>query len=184
MKRIVLTFGLISGALIACLGVGMVPFVVNGVIPFEYGELVGYSAMVLAFIFVFVGIRQYRETAGGGSITFGRAFKVGILITLITSAMYVASWQVVYHNFIPDFGERYTALTVQRMQKNGASADEIAKARQDMARFMELYRNPLVNIGVTFLEVFPVGLLMTLIAAAFLRRKATPPASATAAVLA
>jgi DNA-binding CsgD family transcriptional regulator len=143
---------------------------------------IGYTSMVLAFLSVFFGIRAYRERNAGGSITFGKAFKVGILITLITCAVYVVSWEIVYFNFLPDFAETYSANVLESMRADGASAVTLAAETEKMAQFKELYKNPLFNVGMTFMEVFPVGLIVTLVSAAILRRKpdAGLPAPATA----
>jgi hypothetical protein len=152
----------------------------NGTMDFSNSEVVGYTSMVIAFLAVFFGIRSYRESAGGGSITFGRAFKVGILITLIACAMYVISWEIIYFNFLPDFADKYAAFSLDKMRAHGASATEIAEATQKMNDFKKLYANPLFNIAVTFMEVFPVGLIVTLVSAGILRRKPAPGAPATA----
>jgi uncharacterized protein DUF4199 len=180
MKKIVLTFGLISGAILATMTAIMVPLCMNGVIGFDKSEIVGYTAMFLAFLMVFFGIRSYRENVGGGTITFGRAFKVGILITLITCAVYVISWEIFYFNFVPDFADHFATYTIEKLRRDGASDAAIVKATQQMATFKELYANPLINVGMTFMEVFPVGLVMTLVSAAILRRKTTPGAPAPA----
>jgi hypothetical protein len=180
LKKLVLTFGLISGAIISAMTAIMLPLCMNGTIDFDNSEIIGYSTMVLSFLMVFFGIRSYRDNAGG-AITFGRAFKVGILITLITCAVYVVAWEIVYFNFIPDFVDRYAALSIQKMRDRGESAAAIAKTTKDMARFKELYANPLFNVGMTFMEIFPVGLIMTLISAAILRKKpGNTPLAATA----
>jgi hypothetical protein len=177
MKKIVLTFGTISGCILVVLSGIWLFYLSSRNFHMEGGELVGYSTMFLAYIVVFFGIRQYREEVGGGAITFGRAFKVGILMVLIVSAMYVALWEIVYYNFMPDFAEKYAATQIEKMRTEGASATAIAARQQEMARFAELYKNPLVNIGMTLLEVFPLGLIMTLVSAAILRRKAFAPPS-------
>ncbi len=183
MKKTVLIFGLISGGILATMTAIMMPLCMNGTIDFSYGEIIGYTSMALAFIAVFLGIRSYREHQGGGAITFGKAFKVGILITLVTCAVYVIGWQIVYWNFIPDFGDKFAAYTLEKMRADGATADALTKAQSDMARFQELYKNPFFNVGITFLEVFPVGLIVTLVSAAILRKK-TPVAPAAATVTA
>lgn len=46
--------------------------------------VIGYTTIVLSFLLVFLGIRSYRENVGNGRITFGRAFGVDILITLVS----------------------------------------------------------------------------------------------------
>ena len=112
MKRIVLVFGLISGALMALFMFGTMPFIDK--IGFDRGVYVGYTSMVLAFILVFFGIRSYRENVGGGAITFGRAFIVGILIAGISSICYVIAWEILYHTLMPDFMDKYSAHVIEQ----------------------------------------------------------------------
>jgi len=180
MKKLVLTFGLISGAIVAGLGAVMTWLCLNGTIDPDNSEVLGYTIMVLSFILVFFAIRSYRENPGAGTITFGKAFQVGILVTLVASAVYVAAWEVVYYNFMPDFPDRYAARVLEKMKAKGESAQAIEKTGQQMARFKELYKNPLFNVGVTFIEVFPVGLAVTLVSAAALRKKTPAPAPSAA----
>lgn len=171
MRKIVLTFGLISGAILGGMMAVTVPLHYNGTIGMTGGLILGYSTMVLAFLMVVFGIRTYRENIGGGSITFGRAFQVGILITLIGSLCYVVAWEIIYFNFLPDFADKYAAASIAEMTKKGASATELAAAQKEMDNFKVMYKNPLYNVAMTFVEVFPPGLIITLLAAAFLRRK-------------
>src|SRR5512145_2166960 len=105
MKKIVLTFGLISGAISAALMFATVPFIYR--IGFDWGTGVGYTSMLIAFLLVFFGIRSYRETVGNGQISFGKAFTVGILITLVSSLCYVIAWEIIYFNILPDFPDQY-----------------------------------------------------------------------------
>lgn len=175
MKKIVWTFGLISGGILAVV-IATMPFYLNGTMNFDHAEIVGYTVMVLAFVLVFFGIRSYRENAGGGAITFGKAFQVGILVTLTACTVYVATWEIVYFNFLPDFADKYAALTLQKMHARGATEAAIAKTTEEMAKFKVWYKNPLLNAGMTYLEVLPVGLLVTLVSAAILRKKTPAPA--------
>lgn len=175
MKNIVLKFGLIAGILIAAFAAILMPLCMRGTIDWAYAEILGYSAMILAFVMVFFGIRAYRDDVEGGSIGFGRAFRVGILITLVASAIYVVSWQIVYYGFLPNFAETYSEFHLDKMRDEGASAEVLEAERVKMERFQELYANPFFNIAVTFMEVFPVGLIVTLVSAAILRRKPEPP---------
>jgi hypothetical protein len=175
LKKIVLTFGLISGAIVAALMAITVPLCMNGHVGFDKSEIIGYSSMVLAFLMVFFGIRSYRDNVGGGRITFGKAFQVGILITLISCVVYVVTWEIVYFNFIPGFVDSYAAHTLQKMREHGDSAAAIAEKVKEMAQFKKLYANPFYNVGMTFMEIFPVGLIMTLVSAGILRRRVAPP---------
>jgi len=179
MKKLVLIHGLISGVILATLTAILIPLCMSGTIEMRHSQTLGYTLMMLAFIAVFFGIRSYREHHNGGVITFGKAFKVGILITLVTCAMYVIGWEIVYWGFLPDFGDKYAAYTLEKMKADGATPAAIAEARANMEKFKDLYRNPFFNVGITFLEIFPVGLIVTLVSAAILRKKA-PSVLATA----
>jgi len=169
MKKIVITFGLISGALMAAFMFATLPFLEK--IGFDRGLFVGYTSMVLAFILVFFGIRSYRENVGGGAISFGRAFAVGILIAVISSVCYVIAWEILYFNFMPDFVDKYAAQVIAQARASGATAEVIQQKMQEMQQFKQMYRNPFFNVAMTFIEPFPVGLLITLISALILRKK-------------
>jgi hypothetical protein len=181
MKKIVLRYGLASCAVLLAYSAVFVPLCLNGTINFDHNEVLGYSAMVLSFLLVFFGVRSYRDNVGGGAISFGKAFQVGILITLITCAMYVIAWEIAYFNFFPDFLDQYSAHVLAKMHAKGASAAEIQKTTEQMAMLAKHYDNIFFNSAITFMEVFPVGLIMTLISAAIVRRK-TPRGTAASAV--
>jgi hypothetical protein len=169
MKKTVLTFGLISGAVAMLLGISTVSFVDR--IGFDKGVIVGYTGIVVSLLLVPFGIRSYRENVGGGYITFGRAFAVGILITLISCICYVVAWEIVYYNFLPDFAEKYSAYIVEKARASGASQQAIEATVQEMKNMKAMLANPLTNAALTFIEPFPVGLIITLISAAILRKK-------------
>lgn len=168
MKKTVLTFGLISGAIISAMMLATLPFMHK--IGMNRAMIIGYTTMVLAFLLVFFGIRSYRENIGEGRITFGRALGVGLLIMLIGCAAYVITWEVIYFNFMPDFADKYAAFVLDDMRNHGASAAEMAAKLEEMKRFKVLYSNIFFNVGMTFLEPLPVGLIMTFISALILRR--------------
>jgi hypothetical protein len=169
MKKTILTFGLLSGAVLAGMMAATLPFMDR--IGFQYGELIGYTTMVVAFMLVFFGIRSYRETVGNGYITFGRAFKVGILIVLIASVCYVISWQIIYFNFIPDFADKYSAYMIEKSRAAGAGPEEIASQTAKMEWFKVILQNPFYSSLVVLLEPLPAGLIITLISALILRKR-------------
>lgn len=169
MKRVVLVFGLLAGVLMSVMMLGSITLL-DGT-SFEHSLVIGYTTMVLAFLFVYFGIRSYRDTVGGGTISFGRATAVGSLIALIACVCYVATWVVVYNRFMPDFPEKYAAHAMAEAKASGATAEQLAAKAQQMADFQKAYRNPLVVIGYTFLEPLPVALIMTLVSAGLLRRR-------------
>jgi hypothetical protein len=169
MKKTVLTFGLISGGISAVMMVATIPFADRMV--FDKAEILGYTMIVLSALLVFFGVRSYRESASGGRLTFGRGFAVGILITLLSNLCYVATWEVVYFKFMPDFADKYAAYTIERAKSFGASQEKIEKTTREAKQFKESYKNPAVNVALTFGEVFPIGLGVTLLSAAILRKK-------------
>jgi hypothetical protein len=173
MKKIVLTFGLISGAIAVLMMVVTIPLV--GRVSYEYLTVLGYTIFVVCFLMVFFGIRSYRDNVGGGTMSFGKAFTVGILITLISCGIYVISWDVIYRNFLPDFLEKYSAYMLEKMRAAGASQDELNRQIQENNEFVQMYRNPFVRYASSLMEALPVGLLITLISALVLKRK-TPKA--------
>lgn len=172
MRKIVLTYGLIAGAVLSAMMLLTMPFMDR--IGFDKGMVIGYASMVLAFLMVYFGVRAYRDQVLGGRIGFGRACRAGLAITLVASVCYVATWQLVYHVVVPDFGDRYAAYTIDRLRQAGAPPAEIDAAAREMAQFQVLYRNPLYNIGLTLLEPLPVGLLFTLASAGLLSRRPAP----------
>lgn len=168
MKKTVLTFGLISGAVSSVLMLSTALLLDR--IGFDKGVIVGYTGIVLSFLLVFFGIRSYRENVGGGQITFGRALSVGLLITLISCVFYVVTWELVYFNLMPEFAEKYTNYVVEQIRASGASQQVIDAKQQEMNAMKAWYDNPLINAAITFVEPFPIGLIVSLISAAILRR--------------
>ncbi|MBW8879513.1 MAG: DUF4199 domain-containing protein [Acidobacteria bacterium] len=180
MQKIVLRFGLASGAILVAMALVMMPLCMRGTIDFDHSEILGYTSMVLSFLLVFFGVRSYRDNVAGGAISFGKAFQVGILITLVTCAIYVIAWEIAYFNFFPNFLDQYSAHVIAKMRSSGASDAAILETTRKMADLAKHYTNPLYNSAITFMEVFPVGLIMTLVSAAILRRKPRQDAPASA----
>lgn len=169
MQKTVLTFGLLSGAVAAILMWATLPFLEN--IGYDRAAIVGYTGIVASFLFVYFGVRSYRDNVAGGTLTFGKAFGIGLLITLISCVCYVISWEVMYFKMMPDFAEKFAARQIQELRASGATQAAIDAMTKRMADFKTMYENPFMNAAMTFTEPFPVGLLMTLISAAVLKRK-------------
>ena len=172
MKRPVLVFGLLSGVVSSLMMLLTVAFMDR--IGFDYMMFVGYTAIVMSFLFVFFGIRSYRGSVGG-TLTFGRGFIAGILMTLISCVFYVATWQVVYFKLAPGFMDEYATYAVEKKRASGAGEHEVAETARQMQSFKAMYDKPWLNAALAFFEPFPVGLIVTVVSAAVLRRK-TPPA--------
>jgi uncharacterized protein DUF4199 len=170
MKKIVVTFGLISGLVMSFLMGGSL--LLADKIGSGHSLLLGYTIMVASFLLIYFGIRSYRDNTLAGQISFGRAFACGILITLISSVCYVVMWEILYFNFMPHFMDGYFAAQVHKVQSAGLDAATVAARVAAIEHSQQLYQNPLVNMAYTIMEPLPVGLLITLVSAALLRRKA------------
>ena len=169
MKKTILTFGLISGVFASLMMAATLPL--EDKIGYDKSLVLGYTVIVLAFLMVFFGIRSYRDNNAGGQITFARGFAIGISITLIMCVCYVVSWAISYFNFMHDCMDKYAARIIERAKASGASAAALQAQMDALNKQKQLYENPLYNSAMTFLEPFPVGLLITLISAAVLRKK-------------
>ena len=169
MKRIVLTFGLISGGIAAGLMLVTIPLAYR--VSYESLAVLGYTIFVACFLMVYFGIRSYRDNVAGGAITFGKAFTVGILITLISCAIYIVSWEFIHHQFLPNFMDDYANYVVEKMRTGGATQAALTQQIQEFEQFKRWYRNPFIRYVMTLMEAFPVGLLITLISSLILKRK-------------
>lgn len=171
MKNLVLKYGLISGIIGAALMLLMALYMRGDYEKASNAEVFGYVGIVLSMIFIFFGVRAYRDQVASDGLSFGKAFQVGIYITLISCVMYVIMWMIVSNTLMADFMDKYMEHAIQQLQASGASAETIAQKTTEMEQFKELYKNPLFKAAITFLEPFPVGLAVTLLSAAVLRRK-------------
>jgi hypothetical protein len=180
MKKTVLTFGLIAGIMISVLMDGSL-LLADKIGTGHNSLILGYAIMVASFLLVYFGIRSYRDNSLGGQISFGRAFACGILITLITIVCYVATWEILYFKFMPHFMDSYFAAQIHKVQSSGLDPATTAARVTAIKQSQQLYQNPFVNMAYTFMEPLPVGLIITLISAALLRRKVPvePAAAAT-----
>jgi hypothetical protein len=141
-------------------------------------QWVGYLVMLAALSLLFVGVKRYRDVECGGVIRFGRAFAVGLGIAAVAAAIYVIGWEIFLATSGRDFMAEYTDGIVRNMRAEGASQAAIEAKRAEMRDLAVQYRNPLFRIPITFVEIFPVGLLVALVSAALLRNPKLLPARA------
>jgi len=173
MKKIVITYGLISGVIAAGFLWTSVLLWERGHLKFDnfdYGVLIGYASMLVSLAMVFFGVKAYRDNQAGRSIGFWKALQVGLLISLTCSAVYAVSWEA-YMQINPGFMERYVASYLNRMKEKGTPQAEIDEAQQSMASIQELYRNPALRFGFSLSEILPVGVIVSLLSAAVLRKR-------------
>ncbi len=167
MNSIILKNGIFGGLIVSA---GMI-FVTYSMKtnPTELPSMVfGFGSMIAAFIFILVGILQQKK-ANNDQISFGAAFKTGFFIALITSTIYVLVWLVIYYNYFPNFIEKYSEIAFKNYP-----ADELATKKEEMEFYKKAYESPLGVIGLTYMEILPLGVVCSLIYAvvgAFLFKK-------------
>jgi hypothetical protein len=178
MKKNILVFGTISGVIISTfMGISMaIMSCGSGDADGGAGSMIiGFSAMAVAFSFIFVGVKNYRDKQNGGVITFGKAFLLGFMISLIASTIYVITWGIEFHFFMPDFIDKYSAMQVKQLQESGITGAALDEAVKGIEKDSYNYKNnPLFFAMYTYMEILPVGIIVTLISALILKRKTAP----------
>jgi len=177
MKKNIVIYGLTAGIVVSVLMLFTTNYLsyCAGNVDYDTSMLIGYASMLIAFSIVFVGIRNYRNKYNGGFISFGKAFKIGIIMVLIASTIFVAAWLIDYFFFMPPgFIEKSFAYELDKLKGSGASQIEIDKQTKEMANFERMYKNPFFNAMMTYAIILPVGLIVTLISALILKRKNQP----------
>ena len=175
MKRIILINGLIAGVICGGMFLITIPMYDAGTLNHDYGALIGYSTMTIALSLIFFGVKSYRDKELNGVISFWKAVKVGLLITLVAGLIYASSWEITYRRIGDSFMEKMTDRYMEQMKTEGASETAIAAKRAEWQSFNEMYKSFFVRFPVTVMEITPVGVLLTLLSAALLRRKTFLP---------
>ena len=173
MKRNILVFGTIAGVIVSTfMGISMAVMGCESENGGTSGMIIGFSAMAVAFSFVFVGIKNYRDKQNGGIITFGKGVLLGCMISLIASTIYVLTWGIEYHFFLPDFMDKYAAMQVNQLKESGVSGTALDEAVKSIEATSYHYKHNLFVFAMyTYMEILPVGILITLISALILKRK-------------
>nr|WP_284733879.1 MULTISPECIES: DUF4199 domain-containing protein [unclassified Dyella] len=141
----------------------------SGMPPLKYGMVVGYTTMLIALSAVFVGIKRHRDVDRGGVIGFWPALGVGLGISFIAGIFYVAAWEAVQSMMHMDFASSYAQAIIASQKAKGASAEALAKLTTEMEAFKVQYANPMYRLPMTFAEIFPIGVLVSLVSAGLLR---------------
>lgn len=167
MSRTIIALGLIAGLII------VVPMftllVISDPGSLGHSEIVGFSFMFLGFSLIFVGVKRFRDRVLGGVIRFLPALLLGLGISAVATLVYIVSWEITLALTNYAFLETYPAQAIEAARAKGKSAAEVAKLAADMQSMMTWYRNPLLRMPMTAVEIFPVGLLVSLVAAGLLR---------------
>jgi len=174
MSRIILIYGVAAGLIVI---VPMSLMLANA----EHGSaatsmFAGYLIMLLALSLVFFGVKRRRDRDLGGVIRFVPALLAGLGISAVAGVIYVIGWEITLA--VTDFAfiDSYSSAAVEAARARGASSADVAAVVAEMDEFRRQYANPLFRLPMTFIEIFPVGLLVSLISAALLRNSRFLPA--------
>lgn len=169
MKKTVIKFGvyaLISGFVFFGL-----PFFLGMGVDYDYGEIIGYTSMVLSLLFVFFGIKHYRDKINNGKVSIGKALAIGMLISLF-SAVGVAFMDYVYTTQInPDFAAEYLEYSLNKMKESGISPEELKVKSAELKQQMEDYGAPSTMAFMMFATVLILGFIISLVSGLILQRK-------------
>lgn len=171
MKNIVLKNGIIAGIIVSIFMGMSVYFHSKNLEDATLSYILGFTGMFVAFSFTFIGMKQYRDTVNNGSISFGKAITIGLLIALIISTIYVLVWLVELYNFYPDFMEKYSAMEIKNLQSSGLKATELNLKIDEINQMKESYKNPLFVIGMTYFEILPIGIVFSTISALLIKKR-------------
>jgi hypothetical protein len=172
MKKTITVFGLIAGAILSIFLFASAPFMKHmDTDSMATSMFVNYTVQFLTFSLIFFAVRQYRDNYNNGTISFGRGFRIGLWISLIGSAFYVVTWAIIYNFIVPDFMDMMCKAQLDGAIRNGASSTELAEIRQQIADGKKMYSTWYGFAGITLLEIFPTGLLVSLVSALILKRK-------------
>jgi Protein of unknown function (DUF4199) len=174
MLRIILTCGVVAGLIVV---VPMALYLLNAdPAAAMNSQFAAYLVMILALSLIFVGVKRFRDRALGGVIKFVPAFLMGLGISAVAGAVYVVGWEIVMALTDFSFIDTYSTAMIDAARAKGAAPAEIEAITAEMAAFSAQYANPLFRMPMTFIEIFPVGFLISLISAALLRNSRFLPA--------
>lgn len=169
MLRYSLIYGGISGVIIiAMIVLTMITGVANDSV------VLGYLIMLVVLSLLFVGVKRYRDIELGGAIRFFPALGLGLGIAVVAGIAYVLAWEGYLAVSGSDYMAAYFARAIAEAKASGAS-DAAAQVAQ-IEGMRDSYANPIYRFGMTFMEVFPVGVLVAVVSAALLRNPRMLPA--------
>ena len=169
MLRTILIFGAIGG-LIAGGAISVAVLLLK-----QHSMAFGYLSMLVGLTTIFVAIKRQRDTAQGGVIRFLPALGMGVAMSVVAGVFYALAWEAVLQmiggpgHFIDGFADAML---------KGLSGDELAKMTVQVEDMRTSYRNPLLRLPTTFMEIFPVAIAVSLFSAATLCNSRFLPARA------
>jgi Protein of unknown function (DUF4199) len=172
MLPLILRYGIIAGLIVA------IPMLWQMLVRGALVEslLLGYAVMLVALTAVFLGVKHYRDQKLGGVIRFLPALGVGLSISTVACVFYVVGWEISLKYCGCDFIRSYSNAMIEGAKARHASPAQLQQAIAAAESFARMYANPLLRMPLTFVEMFPVGVLVSLLSAGLLRNSRFLPA--------
>lgn len=168
MKKIILRYGLYCGITICVLF--LLSWYVMDDLSFVSQEVLGYASMIIALLFVFFGIKHFRDIENQGKVAFKQALTIGVLISLITAIVF-GILDVIYTEILnPAFMEDYYTASVEQMRQT-LPPEEFKTKLAELESQKHLFSNPLFSFGLMAMTVFVIGFIISLISSLILQRK-------------
>ncbi len=167
MREIALKYGIIGGIVISAPMFIIIPNIDS--IGMGNGITILFVSMIVSFLAVYLGIGENRKKLGGGNIGFRSAFTTGMLITVLISFFYIASYMLLYYRIEPGFVDKSNAFMVEQMKLTHTKQDEINAFIANTAK--EKDQNLFVLAAFAFMKPLTFGLFFTLSSSLILRKK-------------
>ncbi len=166
MKNIILKNGFLGGIIVVLVMVFTTLLFKNAPENFDNSMVIGFAGMFLAYVFLFLGVKQYRDKVNNGELSFAKGLKIGLLIALIISTMYVVAWVIECNLVFPDFADKYAEHVIKN-----AKPEEVKQVTQSANEIKEIYKSQFMIFLFTYVEILPIGIVFALISALILKRK-------------
>ena len=177
MKKIVLIYGTIAGLIVGGLMLIFWPLMESETINMDNGMLLGYATMILALSVIFLAVKTYRDKHNKGNISFGKGVIIGLLITLVAGILYAFAWEIMFSQM----GDEYMQKMMQHYHDSkagpGSTPEQVEVVKKEIEDFIAMYKNPFIRFGITLMEILPVGIVISLVSAALLKKKDFLPAN-------
>ncbi len=169
MKPIAFRYGIYAGLAILVLSALHVFVFMPPNITWEMAEVAGYLTMILSMIFVFMGIRYYRDHVNNGFLTFGQGLKLGALIVLVPAVTF-GLFDILYTEVLhPSWADEYFGYQIEKI-KASTPADQVEQKLSKLQKDREMFGNPFFQFLLMAVTVYIIGIIVTIISALTLRR--------------
>lgn len=130
----------------------------------------GFAGMLVGFSAIFLALESYKKSQEG-ILSFGDGLKIGAAIAVISALSYTVVWMIEFQFVFPDFMEKLSSSQIEQLKASNLEPTVLAEKIQKIKTMAEDYKNPFYRFGMTLMEILPIGLIITLLAAIILQKK-------------